>query len=159
MGGLEVAELQAEVIDVRRKFDTLQQTIDQQVMLSVWQLERQLPEIVEKLTRFQEEYTERMTQLHEHDVRVSLALSCLGTHEERVQSCMTRLERLPSLGQVRTVCSEELGRRLGEFGLEGLGATVQTHSSAIAEMRFKLQEICDCWTFGDKPGESTQWRT
>merc|ERR1712194_277577 len=151
--GLEAAELRVELTDVRKRCDALQQTVDQQVMVSVWQIERQLPETVEKLARFQEEYVERMTQLHEHDVRVSLALSRLGTHEERVQSCMARLERLPSLAQVRTLCFEELGRRLGETGLEGLGTAIQIHDSAIVELRGKLQEICDCLAFGGRAEE------
>mmetsp|Transcript_134801 Transcript_134801/g.375690 ORF Transcript_134801/g.375690 Transcript_134801/m.375690 type:complete len:564 (-) Transcript_134801:72-1763(-) len=144
-------ELEVEVRELRGRCDSLQEAMDQRVMLSVWRVEKQLPEAMEKVERLLADYPERIAKVEENDVRLGLALARLGTQEHKVQNCMERLERLPSPEQIRKICREELGRRLEDTDMEGLTRSVELQARAIEELGDRMQEVCDVVCYGGEP--------
>jgi len=76
-------ETVVELRELRGRCDALQELVEQKVLVSVWQVDRQLPDVVERMDRLQCEYTECAGTLQEHDVRLNLALSRLSTNEEK----------------------------------------------------------------------------
>jgi len=132
-------ELIGELRDLRSRCNALQEVMDQHVMVSIWKVDRQLPEAIGKVELLFGEYRERATKWEEHDVRLNLALSRLSTHEDKVHACMDRIERLPSLNQVRAMWREELDRRLGAVNLEGLGESVHLQAQTLGSL---LSERC-----------------
>merc|ERR1719373_1448274 len=103
-------------------------------MVSIWEVNRQLPEAVERLERIDGEFVERIAKTEEQDVRLNMALSRLSAHEEKVQGCMDRVEHLPTLSQVRSMWREELRRWADKANFDGLGRSVHLQSQALEEL-------------------------
>mmetsp|Transcript_73130 Transcript_73130/g.174263 ORF Transcript_73130/g.174263 Transcript_73130/m.174263 type:complete len:263 (-) Transcript_73130:34-822(-) len=83
--------LDAEMKELRQRCAEVQQVVDERIMVSLWQVERELPEALEKVDQILAESAERFAKVEEHDVRLNLILSRLSTHEQRSQNCLERL--------------------------------------------------------------------
>mmetsp|Transcript_25952 Transcript_25952/g.59993 ORF Transcript_25952/g.59993 Transcript_25952/m.59993 type:complete len:689 (+) Transcript_25952:51-2117(+) len=103
-------ELSADIKEAHRRCDTIQEAVGQQIMVSVWRLEKELPSAVSKVDRLVGECHERFAKVEEHDVRLNYALGKLGACEQRLQTCVERIERVPNGQQVRMICREESNR-------------------------------------------------
>ena len=68
-------------------------------MTSVWRTERDVPSLLERVEQVMQECTERFEKVEEHEVKLGLSLSRLATVDQRLQSCMDRIERLPATTQ------------------------------------------------------------
>lgn len=156
LAGQATEELKHEHEDLRSFCTSLQETVEQRVMVAVWQVEKQLPEALSRLDRLMVEAPERMSKLEEGEVRLNGALTRLSAQEQKVQSCMDRIDRVPSLCQVRSLWREELHRKLEEADLEGLARTTRQHGAALEEQGEVLQQLCDELSFGrgPRPGAS-----
>merc|ERR1711920_581252 len=95
---------------------------------------------MEKVDRILAERAERFAKEEEVDVRMNLMLTKLGTNEQKVQSCMDRLERVPSASQVRMLYREELHKQLEEVNVVGLERRIDTQARLIDELGFRVQE-------------------
>lgn len=140
--------LEAEVTELRTRCNSLQEVIDQRLLISLMQLEKQVPEALSRVQLLLNEQTERLSKIEEHDVRLNIALMRLTTQEQKVHSCLDKVERLPSLNQVRSLWRDELERRLGEQNLEGLSRTMDLQAQALDELGTKVQDLLDRLSFG-----------
>merc|ERR1712136_218978 len=89
-------QLQNDVSALSAKLHSLQELVDGRVMTSVWRTERDVPSLLERVEQVMQECTERFEKVEEHEVKLGLSLSRLATVDQRLQSCMDRIERLPA---------------------------------------------------------------
>lgn len=133
-------ELAGEIRDLHSQCASLQELVDQRVVVSVHQVEKQLPEVESKVDRLLWEYSERFAKVEENDVRLNHALAKLGCNERRVKDCLDQVEKAPTLNQVRSMCREELQKFVEEVNFEGVSQKVDTTLAAVAELRDRLAE-------------------
>jgi len=133
-------ELAGEIKDLHSQCASIQDYMDQRIIVSVNQVEKQLPEVASKVDRLLWEYSERFAKVEENDVRLNHALAKLGCNERRVKDCLDQVEQAPTLGQVRSLCREELRRYLDEVNFEGVSQKVDSTLGAVAELRDRLAE-------------------
>jgi len=124
----------SEYRELRQRVNSMQESMDERVMVCVWNAERQLPEAMDKLERLASESAEHFAKFEEHGVRLSLALAKFGAHEQRLQSYADRVERLPSSAEVRSVCREEVRRQMEDANLESLRRRVSLLSDSVDEI-------------------------
>lgn len=145
------AELAEDLVNLKERHETLQEVIDQQVVVSVWNVERQLPEMMEKVERVLEEHSERSSKSEENEVRLTLALTKISAHEHKVQSLMERIERVPSTNQVKMSIREELRKHLEDSNIEGVALKVDLQARAVEELGERLQHISDQIIYSSMP--------
>merc|ERR1712203_372346 len=110
-----------------------------------------LPEAMQRVEQLTSDYPERIAKVEENDIRLGLALTRLGSQEQKMQACMDRCERMPMAEQVRMMCRDELWKRLEETKIESLGRTVDLQARAIEEIGERLQEVCYVVCYGGAP--------
>jgi len=121
-------ELSADIKEAHRRCDTIQEAVGQQLMVSVWRLEQELPNAVSKVDRLVCECHERFAKVEEHDVRLNYALGKLGACEQRLQTCVERVERIPNTQQVRMICREESNKACDELNISQLARPPLVHA-------------------------------
>jgi len=141
-------DVSLELKEIRGRCVALQDMVDKDVLAPVWQVQHILPQAMQKLEWMQSEYVERMAKFEEQSVRLSLALARLGTHEQKVQSCMDRLERMPTLNQTRAMWQEEISRRFEEANVEGLNKAYNLQAQGLEELGERLQHMSDQLAYG-----------
>mmetsp|Transcript_9519 Transcript_9519/g.21252 ORF Transcript_9519/g.21252 Transcript_9519/m.21252 type:complete len:756 (-) Transcript_9519:75-2342(-) len=135
------ADLGADIKEAHRRCDTIQEVVGQQIMVSVWRLEQQLPEALSKVDRLLGECSDRFSKVEEHDVRLNYTLGKLGNCEQRLQTCVERLERLPSNQQVKMICREESSKVSAESDLAGMVRRIDLQDRTLEELGTQLQ-VC-----------------
>merc|ERR1719401_669557 len=118
--------------------------MDERVMVWVWNVERQLPEALERVERLASESAEHFAKFEEHEVRLNLALAKLGAHEQKVQMYTDRVERLPTNSEVRSMWREDFRRQLEDVAnFEGLQRRLGLLTDAVEEInaRFPSREL------------------
>ncbi|CAJ1462222.1 unnamed protein product [Effrenium voratum] len=130
----------------------LRETLEDRLMLVLADL---VPELLQKLQRQAEEVADRASKLQELEVRVEMVSRRIGTQDERLQSCAERCERTPL--QLRSLCREELQRRLSEEDLPATALAVAKQQEALDEVRLQLQRLLDRLEWGGLL-ERTRWR-
>lgn len=134
-------QLQNDVSALSAKLHSLQELVDGRVMTSVWRTERDVPSLLERVEQVMQECTERFEKVEEHEVKLGLSLSRLATVDQRLQSCMDRIERLPATTQVRMMLREDLHRQLEEINVDGLTRQIDLQARAIEEVADRVQ-VC-----------------
>merc|ERR1719401_2912349 len=107
--------------------------MDERVMVWVWNVERQLPEALERVERLASESAEHFAKFEEHEVRLNLALAKLNAHEQKVQAYADRVERQPTTSEVRSSLREEVRRQLEDANLEGLQRRISILTDSVEE--------------------------
>jgi len=142
-------DLGVDVQELRSQCNMLQEVVDKQLLVAVWELDRKLPEAMVKVDRVLKEHVTRMGKTEEHEVRLNLVLTKLSLNEEKLQNCMDRLERHPGVNQFRSMWREDLHRQLQDVDVEGLRRRVQQQMQAVDEMAERVQGICEYLSYGD----------
>lgn len=124
----------SEFLELRQRVKEMQVSMDERVMVWVWNTERQLPEAMDKLTRLADDSAETFAKFEEQGVRLSLAMAKLGANEQRVQSYADRVERLPSATELRSVCRDEVRRKMEDANLEGLQRRISLLSDSVDDL-------------------------
>jgi len=130
----DCSDLQLVTSQLHRRFDALQTQVDEQVLVSLRGMLKELPEAMGKVDRLLAEENERFCKMEENDVRLCTALTKLENCEQKVRDCMGRLERTPSSGHVRTLCHEELHKVMGDINLDGLSKRLDGAVESISEI-------------------------
>jgi len=139
-GPLAQKEFAECVVSIKQELAELKQIVDQKVLVSVWRADKQLPDITEKVDRLLYEHAERVAKDEEGEVRMNLTLTKFDAHEQKIQSCMDRLERLPSTSEVRMLYHEELHKHLEQVNIEGLSIRVDGQDRLIEDLGSRVQE-------------------
>jgi hypothetical protein len=134
----EAASPEIELSSVLRKvcsqFSTLQEKVEDGVMMSISQLEQQLPEALRQVERLSSESADQAIKVEEHEVHLGIALSRQSTSDQKIQQCMDRVEQLPNVSYLRALCGEELATRLAEANLDTLARRLELTMDAVAEL-------------------------
>lgn len=136
-------DLFAEVSELRDRCDSLQEVVEQQVLVALWEIDRQLPETARKLATLVSEQNERAAGLEEHEVRLNLALARQSRNEERLAQMSERMERQPGVSQTRSLWREDIQRQLAEADVPGLRRRLETQEDAAEELRETLGRLGD----------------
>lgn len=117
-GASPETELSSVLARVCKQFQTLQEKMEDRVLVSISQVEQQLPDALRQLDRLSSGYADHAARVEEHEVRLGLAIARQATGEQKFQDCMDRVEQLPSTSRIRALCHEALASRLAESDLE-----------------------------------------
>eukprot|EP00931_Biecheleriopsis_adriatica_P053911 TRINITY_DN31671_c0_g1_i1.p1 TRINITY_DN31671_c0_g1~~TRINITY_DN31671_c0_g1_i1.p1 ORF type:complete len:694 (-),score=165.57 TRINITY_DN31671_c0_g1_i1:28-2109(-) len=137
------APLPKEVLELRRGHEKLQEMVESTLISRMLSLEQRVPEALTRVEQLRQQQIDRIGKDEEHDVRLAMALSRLGTQEEKLQSVVDRVERLPCLNQVRSMWREELQRRLDEEDLKSLVRNVNSQGKVLDEVQARVQDVWD----------------
>ncbi|CAL1127882.1 unnamed protein product, partial [Cladocopium goreaui] len=121
----------------------LRETLEDRLLLVLADLEKQVPDLLQKFQRESEDGAERAEKLRELEVRVEMFCRRMSTQEERLQSCAERAEKSVALPQLRSLCREELQKKLSEEDLLGTTALVRKQQDALNEVQLQLQRLLD----------------
>lgn len=132
-------DLTAECSSLRQECDTLHDIVDGRVLVSLQTLEAQLPEALQKVERLLAEQSDRFAKIEENDVRLSLTQTRLGVCEQKVQDCMVRLEKVPTVSQMRMHWQEDVHRLLHDLNADGLQKRIDLSIDAIEELNSQQQ--------------------
>eukprot|EP00929_Paragymnodinium_shiwhaense_P083572 TRINITY_DN44594_c0_g2_i1.p1 TRINITY_DN44594_c0_g2~~TRINITY_DN44594_c0_g2_i1.p1 ORF type:complete len:990 (-),score=328.81 TRINITY_DN44594_c0_g2_i1:135-3104(-) len=139
---MEVLEdVAMEVKDLRIHFEAVQEVVESQVATSLWQVEQQLPEVLQKVDRLVEEHAAQMGKVEEHEVRMNLAMTKLSVHDGKVQSCIDRLEKVAGSAQLRSQWREDIHRSLEDANVESLRRKVRLQGQAIEDLLGRMQDV------------------
>jgi len=132
-----------EIFDLRQRCTLLQETVEQNIQVSLWHLERQQREALEKVEGVITESSERCAKLEEHDVRLNISLAKLDANEQKCQGCLDRLEHFPSVDQLRMMWREEIRKQSDDANLHGLAAKLSSQQVAMEELGDRVQDMHD----------------
>jgi hypothetical protein len=134
------SQLQSDYSDLYRRFDAMQAVVDEQVLVSLQTMQRQLPEAMAKVDRLLTDENERFSKVEENDVRLCAALTKLESYEQKVRDCMHRLDQVPSASHARAIWQEELQKLLPEINVDGLSKRLDMSLDAIDELHRHQQK-------------------
>jgi len=142
-GGCGVClDLCGEVGQLRDVCGELQDTMEERVTLSLWRMEKQQEEMGARVERLVCDATERVGRLEEGGVRLKVALAKMDGQEQKVQQCRERLDRVPTLSQLRSLWRQDMQRRLQEADVEGLAQLMRRQASALEDQGECLRAMC-----------------
>lgn len=122
---------------------------EEKVMVALWRLEHEVQEAKTRTTGLVDLCSESSTQLQEHEVRLSLVHSKFDITEARFQGCVDRIERLPTMEQVRTTCREEVRKELAMADVQGTARSVS--EGIVEDVREQLEALNDQLRFRCTP--------
>ncbi|CAE7490415.1 unnamed protein product [Symbiodinium pilosum] len=118
--------------------------VEERLLIALAELEQQVPQLCRQQELQAADAAERAGKLQEYEVRLEMVSRRLGTQEERLQSCFDRLERVPQLPQLRSLCREEAQKRLGEE-LPCMAQELSRHQDLLEEVQLQLQRFGGRW--------------
>ncbi|CAK9002336.1 unnamed protein product [Durusdinium trenchii] len=139
----EVEPLALKVDHLENFCCELRETLEDRFKLALEDLQRQVPDLLQKFQRQVEDGADRAEKLHELEVRVEMSNQRITTQEERLQSCSERVEKSVSLPQLRTLCREELQKRLLEEDLLGTASAILQQQEALSEVQLQMHRLVD----------------
>ncbi|CAK9016493.1 unnamed protein product [Durusdinium trenchii] len=120
----------------------LRETLEDRLLLVLADLEKQVPDLLQKFQRESADGAERAEKLKELEVRVEMFCRRMSTQEERLQSCAERAEKSVALPQLRSLCREELQKKLTEEDLLGTTALVRKQQDSLNEATRRCSFNC-----------------
>jgi len=138
------AQVGCNLAEVRRRMDALQETIDERVLVQLWQVRQQLPETLGRLDQLAGQCQEGLSKAEAHEVRLDLIRASFETQEQRLQALTVRVERSLAAdpGSARRICGGCGPAEAALASSEALACRVEQQSRAMDELRVQLRQRC-----------------
>mmetsp|Transcript_13536 Transcript_13536/g.29723 ORF Transcript_13536/g.29723 Transcript_13536/m.29723 type:complete len:734 (-) Transcript_13536:65-2266(-) len=138
-----LAALSEELQQLRAWCEGLQEAVEQRSQETAPSAEWESADHVQKVELLLSENAERFSRIEEQEMRLELALTKLSAQEQKVQSCMDRVEKQPGPSQIRGLCREEVRRELEDFDVDALRRRVDQQSTTIRTVQERLEAMQD----------------
>jgi len=134
--------LEAQVLkstaEVRTQLESLQDVVDQKVLLKLWELGRQVPEVSQNMERLAGQCADFFAKVEAHEVRLSLMVTTQEMQDQRVQALSERCERTHAVSLDLDTQTAARSRKRQSEALEG---RVEAHAQALEELRGSFREL------------------